>query len=272
MSMKITSLDIRKQEFSRSFRGFDTDEVDSFLLVIAAQWQEMVDELRRSGEKIKEQELKLDHYFKVEEALQDALQTARSSARQTIENAERKATGLVADAEDRVVQIQKDTDMERLQVKRDTARYSVRRQEIVAKLRSFLMSEMEILSHFDAETSGPTIMASKPRKEIELVRGEDEVTEGPESADDRVENSREEEHESDDVNSENDEAEDIEYSEPSWRVNPIFESSEDSVQDSSVDQNSENENPESSQENGDDADEEIRKIHQILKNLDEEHS
>ncbi len=48
--MKITALDIRKQEFARSFRGYDADEVDSFLQVIAAGWQEVVDDLRRSQE------------------------------------------------------------------------------------------------------------------------------------------------------------------------------------------------------------------------------
>ncbi|NQV74334.1 DivIVA domain-containing protein [bacterium] len=169
--MKITSLDIRKQEFNRSFRGYDMDEVDSFLQVVATQWQEMVDELRRSGEKHQEQQLKLDHYMKVEEALEEALQTARSSARITIENAEQKARNTLEDAEKRSIDLQKSADSERLQMKRDTAKYAVRQQEIVAKLRAFLMSEMEILSHFDAENIRPSL-APTTRKEIELVRDE----------------------------------------------------------------------------------------------------
>jgi len=169
--MKITSLDIRKQEFNRSFRGYDMDEVDSFLQVVATQWQEMVDELRRSVEKQQEQQLKLDHYMKVEEALEEALQTARSSARITIENAEQKARNTLENAEIRIIDLQKSADSERLQMKRDTAKYAVRQQEIVAKLRAFLMSEMEILSHFDAENIRPSLTPAT-RKEIELVRDE----------------------------------------------------------------------------------------------------
>lgn len=168
--MKITSLDIRKQEFNRSFRGYDMDEVDSFLQVLATQWQELVDDLRRSGEKISEQQLKLDHYMKVEEALEEALQTARSSARITIENAEMKARNTLEDAENRVVDLQKQADSERLQMKRDTAKYAVRQQEIVAKLRAFLMSEMEILAHFDAENIRPSLASSTTMKEIELIK------------------------------------------------------------------------------------------------------
>jgi cell division initiation protein len=174
--MKITSLDIRKQEFNRSFRGYDMDEVDSFLQVVATQWQELVDDLRRSGEKIQEQQLKLDHYMKVEEALEEALQTARSSARITIENAEKKARNTLEEAENRIVDLQKQADSERLQMKRDTAKYAVRQQEIVAKLRAFLMSEMEILGHFDAQNIRPALTSASSVKEIEMVRDEDVIS------------------------------------------------------------------------------------------------
>ncbi len=168
--MKITALDIRKQEFARTFRGYDPDEVDSFLQVIATGWQEMVDDLRRSEEKINEQQMKLQHYMKVEEALEEALQTARSSARQTIESAEKKASDMLEDAENRIVHLQKEADANRLEIKRETARYAVRQQEIVAKLRAFLVSEMEMLRHFEADTGERTLAQPTSRREIEMIR------------------------------------------------------------------------------------------------------
>ncbi|MGA0254077.1 MAG: DivIVA domain-containing protein [Rhodothermales bacterium] len=169
--MKITALDIRKQEFARTFRGYDPEEVDSFLHVISMGWQEMVDELRRFEEKISEQQMRLDHYTKVEEALGDALQTARTSARETVENAERKAAAILEGVEDKVIRLQKEADEHRLDMKRETARYAVRQQEIVAKLRSFLVSEMEMLHHFESGmTSLPSASAGK---EIEMYRDEE---------------------------------------------------------------------------------------------------
>ena len=178
--MKITALDIRKQEFARAFRGYDPEEVDSFLHVISMGWQEMVDELRRCEEKISEQQMRLDHYTKVEEALGDALQTARTSARETVENAERKAAAILEGVEDKVIRLQKEADEHRLDMKRETARYAVRQQEIVAKLRSFLVSEMEMLHHFESGmTSLPSASAGK---EIEMYRDE-ERAEAARSAD-----------------------------------------------------------------------------------------
>lgn len=329
--MKITALDIRKQEFARSFRGYDPDEVDSFLLVIATGWQEMVDDLRRSQEKIDEQRMKLEHYMKVEEALEEALQTARSSARQTIESAEKKASDLLEDAENRIVELQKEADSNRLEIKRETARYAVRQQEIVAKLRAFLVSEMEILRHFEADTGERTLAQPSARREIEMYREDPETTDEDESAsaapattdesasqaeeemaapeaeatmeaeadvpqeepvvaedddpegewededwdDDDEEDwdedgddwdeDEDEEDEDYDLEDEQDSADDEDpsaESSPGWTVTPVFESASDGSNDA----------PQGGSQGlpDDSADDEIKKIHEILKGLDEE--
>jgi|GEM_PF-587747 len=347
--MKITALDIRKQEFARTFRGYDPDEVDSFLQVIATGWQEMVDDLRRSQEKIEEQQMKLEHYMKVEEALEEALQTARSSARQTIESAEKKATTLLEDAENRIVHLQKEADANRLEIKRETARYAVRQQEIVAKLRAFLVSEMEMLRHFEADTGERTLQQPAGRREIEMYRDEsagnpeqgeaegatpmaapiggsadtsdqddmehegDVTSDAPAHAEDREAYSAESSDYVDDETSEDDwEDDDADESEaeaayddedewddeddweeddfleedqdgvslassheegsdedeeqgnaPGWRVTPVFDSASDSGE-----MDSAASDLEALPDDG--ADDEIRKIHEILKGLDEE--
>jgi DivIVA domain-containing protein len=171
--MKLTALDLRKQEFNRTFRGFDTEEVEAFLQMVSTQWQEAMDELRRLEEKVREQEFKLEHYQKVEEALEEALKTARETSRRTLENAEQRARHLVEEAEQkaglimgeaeqqarktledarqRSVEALKQGEAERHQLQRDVQRITSRRNEIVARLRAFLMSEMELLAHFEGD-------------------------------------------------------------------------------------------------------------------------
>jgi cell division initiation protein len=149
--MKLSSLDIRKQEFSRAFRGYDKEEVHAFLQMLSNQWQELVDEKARLEEKMREQEMKLQHYMKVEEALEQALQTARESSRQAIENAERKARMMIEEAEARAEGIKREAEEERHQIKREAAKITGRRHEIVARLRAFLMSEMELLAHYEGD-------------------------------------------------------------------------------------------------------------------------
>lgn len=166
--MKLSSLDIRKQEFTRVVRGYDKEEVDAFLQLVANQWQEVVDDLRREGEKTQELNNKLEHYQKVEEALEEALKTARDSAKHSIENAEQKARLLVEEAEAQSIGITKDAEAERLDIRKDAAKYSVRQKEIVAKLRAFLMSELEILAQYESE-SPANYVKLMPAKPAELV-------------------------------------------------------------------------------------------------------
>lgn len=149
--MRLTPLDIRKQEFTRAFRGFDPEEVHAFLQMVSSQWDEMLDDGRRKDEKIRELENKMAHYEKVEEALQEALQTARETSRKALQNAEDKAKLIVEEAEKRAEDIKRDAEQDRHQIKRETAKLSGRRSEIVTRLRAFLMSEMELLARFEGD-------------------------------------------------------------------------------------------------------------------------
>lgn len=149
--MKLTPLDIRKQEFSRGFRGFDAEEVHAFLQMVADQWQEILDEKARLEERLREQEMKLQHYMKVEEALEQALKTARETSRQTIENAERRAQLMIKEAEAQAEEIKRDALEERQRLRQEAAQIAGRRKEIATRLRAFLLSEMEMLAHFEGE-------------------------------------------------------------------------------------------------------------------------
>lgn len=147
--MQITPLDIRKQEFSRRVRGDDPEEVRGFLKMLADQWEAMLDEQRRMESRLREQKHKLQHYEQVEEALQEALRTARQTARQTQDLAEQRARQTIEEAERRAGEIKRTAEEDRIRLKRETAKLSSRRNEIVARLRAFLMSEMELLAHFE---------------------------------------------------------------------------------------------------------------------------
>lgn len=149
--MRLTPLDIRKQEFSRGLRGYEAEDVDAFLQMVSNQWEELLDESRRQSEEIRDLKNKLSHYEKVEEALQEALQTARESSKQSIENAEEKAALLIQRAEARAEEIKREAEIERHQLKRETTKLSGRKSEIVARLRAFLMSEMELLASYEGD-------------------------------------------------------------------------------------------------------------------------
>ena len=51
--------------------------MQAFLDMLAGQWEALLAEQRRTEEKVRELKAKMEHYQKVEEALQETLLTAR---------------------------------------------------------------------------------------------------------------------------------------------------------------------------------------------------
>ncbi|MFK7847506.1 MAG: DivIVA domain-containing protein [Rhodothermales bacterium] len=147
--MKLTPLDIKKQEFTRSFRGVDAQEVYNFLQMVGDQWDNLLDENRRLEQKVREYDNKLEHYRKIEEALQEALETARDNSHKTIENAQREAQIILKEARSASEEIRKKASTDHKRLKHDISKISGRRDEVVARLRAFLMSELELLSRFE---------------------------------------------------------------------------------------------------------------------------
>ena len=144
-SMRLSPLDIKKQEFTRTLRGYDPEEVQAFLDMLAGQWEALLAEQRRTEDKVREVKTKMEHYERVEEALQEALKTARESSKQVIENAKQEAVLLVKKAVGEAEDLNRDALRQRDQLTHEVQELVGRREEIVARLRAFLMSSGDSL-------------------------------------------------------------------------------------------------------------------------------
>ncbi|MDX1531953.1 MAG: DivIVA domain-containing protein, partial [Rhodothermales bacterium] len=149
--MKLTPLDIRKHEFARKVRGYDPVEVRAFLEMLSEQWEGVLDELRHAQDRVREMEGKISHYEKVEEALQEALHAARESAKRTQQNAEDRARLLVEEAELKAEQVLQEAEQKRFRLRQDISQLTHRHAEAAARLRHFLMTELEILAQHEEE-------------------------------------------------------------------------------------------------------------------------
>ncbi|MEM1056904.1 MAG: DivIVA domain-containing protein [Bacteroidota bacterium] len=159
---------LRNQLKKRSLGGgYDIAEVDQNLSDLAQRWDDLSEELRMSHEKIAELEDKLKHYEKVELALQEALETARDTARRTEEAADRKAGLIVEEAELRAQRIIQEAEQERFGLRQDLSHLTNRQNEVAAKLRSFLMSELEMLAQFQGDDPVGFIKLVAPERSAE---------------------------------------------------------------------------------------------------------
>jgi DivIVA domain-containing protein len=159
--MKLTPLDIRKQDFDRSLRGYSVEEVESFLEMVADQWEELESETRRAKNRAEELEQQMSHVEKVEDALQDALSATRENAEQHLENARDKAENIVERAEAKAERITAEAEKERNAIQQEVHALEQRQQRIASRLGAFLQSELEMLSsykegdRFDSQAAAP---------------------------------------------------------------------------------------------------------------------
>ncbi|MCH7761607.1 DivIVA domain-containing protein [candidate division TA06 bacterium] len=117
--MKITPIDLRKQEFRNALRGYDRHEVNAFLEMVANELDELLREHAALTERIRDQDGKIDDYRQMEKTLQETLFSAQKTVDELRKNAEKEAElilrnakieadGVVADARNEIVQLREE--------------------------------------------------------------------------------------------------------------------------------------------------------------------
>ncbi len=121
--MRITPLDIQQKQFSTRLRGFDMEEVDSFLELIREEMEELLRDNANLREESRRFEKQLKEYKNIETTLKDTListqqiseeykSTAKKDAELQIKEAELKAEEIIKGAQEKIVNIHEDiTDL-----------------------------------------------------------------------------------------------------------------------------------------------------------------
>lgn len=97
--MKITPIDIQKQQFRLRFRGFDVREVDAFLEDVAGEFKELVSENESLKGEVARLEAQLADYRSREKTLQETLVGAQQMGEAFKEQARRQGELVVSEAE-----------------------------------------------------------------------------------------------------------------------------------------------------------------------------
>ncbi len=97
--MRITPLDIRKQEFRRVVRGLDADEVAAFLATVADEYEAVLRDNKQLRERVLDLDEKITEYRNMERTLRDTLMTAERVMKEAKDNARKEADLIKRDAE-----------------------------------------------------------------------------------------------------------------------------------------------------------------------------
>jgi cell division initiation protein len=106
--VRITPMDIRQQQFTvKMFRGFDTQEVDTFLEDLAADYEALLKENSLLKEQLQALEERLRGLEEREKVLQETLVTTQRLVEEMKDQARREAAVIIREAEvqaDRIIE------------------------------------------------------------------------------------------------------------------------------------------------------------------------
>ena len=147
--MKITPLDIRKQEFKKSFKGYDKNEVDIFLEITAKEMENLVRENKSMQEQLRELDLRIEDYKRMEKTLQDTLTSAQKTTDEIRRNARKEAEMIVKKAKIDASEILEDVQVQLRELKNQISALKSQRDGFIAQLRGFLSSQLKMLDEME---------------------------------------------------------------------------------------------------------------------------
>jgi len=143
--MKLSPLLIKKQEFTKSLRGFDPEEVQAFLDKIANDVDSIIQENEILKKEVESLNQNVSEFRSIEKNLQDTLLKAQDSSSKALESSKKQTNLIMKEAEIKASQILENAKQEANDIRNAVVNLREERDLIVAKLKSIVNSQAHLL-------------------------------------------------------------------------------------------------------------------------------
>lgn len=143
--MKITPLDIKKQQFKIKVRGYDKMEVEAFLEMVANEYETVINEKNKYAGELSKLKTQLDDYQQVEKTLQETLMNAQESVSQSKENSKREADIIKREAELKAERILDEAREKLDKMKNELKIIKTQKESFAKRLKHLIQSQMELI-------------------------------------------------------------------------------------------------------------------------------
>ena len=152
--MRITPLDIRKQEFKKVMRGLDSEEVYAFLNTIADEYAAVLSDNKNLRERLVALDERLNEYKAIETNLRNTLLTAEKLTQEAKENARREASLMIREAEMEADKAAESIRAHTSQLRREILELKKNKDNYITRLKTLLDSHKKMLDGFEEDFAG----------------------------------------------------------------------------------------------------------------------
>jgi cell division initiation protein len=159
--MRITPLDVQNHRFGRRLSGYDREEVDAFLRMIAEDYESLLRENSSQSATIRKLESRVEELSANEQLLKETLVSAQATCDDLRRAAVKESEVLISEAEVRAEKILDASHRRAAQIAEDIREMRGLRTRLATALRSAIEIHLGLIESLAAESEGDALVDGK---------------------------------------------------------------------------------------------------------------
>lgn len=147
--MKLTALDIHHKEFGHALRGYNEEQVDSFLDQVADEYERLFKENIDLSEKVEAANERVRGYQQIETTLNATLVQAQRSSEETLNKARAEADAVLRDAELKAKEIIHNALQRKQAIANELIRIKQAEEEFRSRYRAMLEDKLHSVNEIN---------------------------------------------------------------------------------------------------------------------------
>ena len=160
--MKLSPLLIKRQEFEKSMRGYNIDEVQAFLEKVASEMGELINKNEALEKEVERLNIKVSEVQVIEKNLQDTLIKAQENSTKTLESAKNQTSLLIKEAESKAAQILEKANKDAEEIRNAVMNLREEKNLIIARLKAIVNTQANLLEGKVKEAGEEKVQPAKP--------------------------------------------------------------------------------------------------------------
>jgi cell division initiation protein len=172
--MKFTPFGIKNQEFNRTVRGYDKDEVHAFLEKLADEFEHLQTDNDKMKVEIERLEEQLRDFKRLEKNLQQAVLNTTESGSKAVDSAKKQTALMIKEAELKSVQIVEKAKEYANSVRDSVLNLREERKLLIARIKALVNTQSSLLE-FDVQNIDTHVKKKEVPKEPEVQEDQSEI-------------------------------------------------------------------------------------------------
>ena len=153
--MRLSAIDIKKQEFRKALRGFDVNEVEAYLDTVANEMERLFKEievLQVKAAQVESEKEKLTHEIEIyrenEKTFQKAIVKSQDMSEEVLENATKRAELIVKESEIIAQKIKMQAKEEIMNLKQELEELRMKNEAIIDDIKNYLEEKLNSVEEY----------------------------------------------------------------------------------------------------------------------------